>query len=44
MSIVEKRFGVHVDVPIIADIKVGQHWGGAREIPEEEVYNWGAAA
>jgi uracil-DNA glycosylase family 4 len=35
-----KKFGVHVDVPIIADLKVGQHWGGAREISVEEVYAW----
>lgn len=42
MSIVEKRFGVHVDVPILADIKVGQHWGDAVEIDEDRVYNWAA--
>lgn len=35
-----KKFGIHVDVPIIADVKVGQHWGGAREISVDEVYNW----
>lgn len=38
----ERKFGIHVDVPIIADLKVGQHWGGAREIEVEEVYNWAA--
>ena len=43
MRPIEKKFGVHVDVPIIADIKVGQHWGDAREVEEEEVYNWSAA-
>lgn len=43
MSIVRRKFDIHVDVPIIADIKVGQYWGGAREISEDEVYNWGAA-
>jgi DNA polymerase-1 len=43
MSQIEKKFGVHVDIPIIADIKVGQHWGDAREIEEEEVYNWRAS-
>lgn len=42
MSIMERKFGIHVDVPIIADLKVGQHWGDAREITEDEVYNWAA--
>ena len=28
-----RMFGVHVDVPIVADLKVGSHWGGATEIP-----------
>ena len=37
-----KKFGVHVDVPIIADLKVGQHWGDARELSPEEVYSWSA--
>jgi DNA polymerase I-like protein with 3'-5' exonuclease and polymerase domains len=37
-----KKFGVHVDVPIIADLKVGQHWGDARELEPEEVYSWSA--
>jgi uracil-DNA glycosylase family 4 len=40
MSIVERKFGVNITIPIIADIKVGQHWGDAEEIPEEAVYNW----
>lgn len=40
MSILERKFGVHVDVPIIADIKVGQHWGDAVEIEEDQVYDW----
>lgn len=29
----EKLFGIHIDVPIVADLKVGSHWGGATEIP-----------
>jgi len=40
MSIVEKKFGVHLTIPIIADLKVGQHWGDALEIPAEAVYDW----
>lgn len=35
-----KRFGVQLDIPIIADIKVGRHWGNAEEIEPERVYNW----
>jgi DNA polymerase-1 len=29
----EQLFDCHVDVPIVADLKVGSHWGGATEIP-----------
>lgn len=36
----QKKFGIHVDVPIVADLKVGQHWGDARELEPEEVFNW----
>lgn len=36
----EKKFGCYLDVPIIADIKVGSHWGDAKELTEEEVYSW----
>jgi DNA polymerase I-like protein with 3'-5' exonuclease and polymerase domains len=44
MSLVERKFGIHVDVPILADVKVGQHWGDAKEISREEVHDWGRAA
>jgi uracil-DNA glycosylase family 4 len=27
-----EKFGVHVDVPLICDFKVGQHWGDAEEM------------
>lgn len=30
----EEQFGVTLDVPIIADLKVGQHWGDAVELEE----------
>lgn len=33
-------FDVEVDVPIIADLKVGTHWGTARELEEAEVYDY----
>lgn len=39
MSIVERKFGVHVDVPIVADLSIGQHWGDLIELTAEEVYN-----
>ena len=42
MSLIKKKFGVHVDIPILADLKVGRYWGDAREIEPEEVYNWAA--
>jgi len=30
----ERMFGLVIDVPIIADIKVGTHWGGATELSD----------
>lgn len=42
MSRLERRFGVHVDIPILADIKVGTRWGDARELTREEVHDWAA--
>lgn len=35
----ERKFGLHLDVPIVADIKIG-NWGEGRELTDEEVYNW----
>lgn len=31
----DRLFGIHLDVPIVADLKVGKHWGNATEIPAE---------
>ena len=31
----ERLFGIHLDVPIVADLKLGKRWGGAHEIPGE---------
>jgi len=31
----DDMFGVTLTVPIIADIKVGKHWGGASEVPAD---------
>jgi uracil-DNA glycosylase family 4 len=36
----ERKFGIHVDVPIIADLKAGRHWGDAVELTPEQVYSW----
>lgn len=33
-------FGVHMSVPIIADCKVGHHWGDAIELEEAQTLNW----
>jgi DNA polymerase I-like protein with 3'-5' exonuclease and polymerase domains len=27
------EFGCHMDVPIIADVKIGRRWGSALEVP-----------
>lgn len=36
----KRKFGCEVDIPIVADIKVGSHWGGAKEVSDEQVYNF----
>jgi DNA polymerase-1 len=36
----ERLFGINLDVPIVADLKVGTHWGGATELTPEQVYDW----
>ena len=35
-----RKFGCEIDIPIAADIKVGSHWGGAKELTDEHVYNF----
>lgn len=35
-----KKFGVDLDVPIIADVKAGTHWADARELTEGEIFAW----
>jgi len=34
------KFGVRMDIPIGVDIKVGSHWGGAKEVPTEHILNF----
>lgn len=36
----ERTFGIHVDVPIVADLKIGKHWGDSKELSTEQVYDW----
>lgn len=36
----ERLFGIRLDVPIIADCKVGTRWGGAKELTEEQVMDF----
>jgi uracil-DNA glycosylase family 4 len=36
----ERMFGINLDVPIVADLTVGPHWGGGKELSIDEIYNW----
>lgn len=36
----ERKFGCSIDIPIVSDLKVGTHWGDARELEPDEVYDW----
>lgn len=40
MDIVYRKFGTVVDIPIVADVAVGQHWGDKTELHEEQVYDF----
>jgi uracil-DNA glycosylase family 4 len=33
----KRMFGLNLDVPIISDLKIGSHWGGAQELSAMEV-------
>ena len=35
-----QKFGVNLDIPIGVDIKVGSHWGHAKEVEAEHIYNF----
>jgi uracil-DNA glycosylase family 4 len=35
-----KLFGVEMNVPIIADLKVGRRWGGSKEISVDMINEW----
>lgn len=36
----QRKFGVVLDIPIVSDLKVGTHWGDARELEADEVYDY----
>lgn len=36
----KQMFGVELNVPIISDLKIGQRWGGAKELTPEQVYDF----
>lgn len=40
MSLIYKKFGTVVDIPIIADVSVGNHWGDKKELTPEMVYDF----
>jgi DNA polymerase-1 len=37
---ITKLFGIRLDIPIVADCKVGVRWGGAQELTNEQVMNF----
>jgi len=40
MDLVYRKFGTVVDIPIVADVAVGQHWGDKLELTEDQVYDF----
>jgi DNA polymerase-1 len=44
VAALRRTFGVVVDVPIVADLKAGQHWGDSVELSDDDVYDWKAAS
>lgn len=40
MDRIYRRYGVVVDLPIIADLAVAQHWGDKKELKPEQVYDF----
>jgi DNA polymerase-1 len=40
MDLVSRKFGTVVDIPIVADVSVGQHWGDKIELSPEQVYDF----
>jgi DNA polymerase I-like protein with 3'-5' exonuclease and polymerase domains len=40
VSLIRRKFGTVIDVPIVADLKVGTRWGDATELEPHQVYDW----
>lgn len=40
MEIIREKFGAVVDIPIVADVAVGQHWGTKVELTEDQVFDF----
>ncbi len=40
MQNMRKKFGLIMTVPVIADVKVGRHWGDSVELTPEQVYDY----
>lgn len=40
MDLVYRKFGTVVDIPIVADVAIGQHWGDKLELTPEQVYDF----
>lgn len=40
MDNMRRKFGLIMTVPIVADVKVGRHWGDSVELKEEMVYDY----
>lgn len=36
----KRMFGVDLDIPIISDLQIGSHWGTAKEMSDDQVYNF----
>jgi uracil-DNA glycosylase family 4 len=40
MQNIRRKFGLNMTLPIIADLKVGRHWGDSIELTPEQVYEY----
>lgn len=40
MGIMEEKFGAIIDIPIVADVSVGDHWGTKVELTEDQVFDF----
>lgn len=40
MDMIYRKFGAVIDIPIIADVSLGRHWGEKMELTEEQVFDF----